>query len=132
MASASSEEGSHFSPDKAIDGDRESRWSSAHQDKAWFALDLGAMTRIDSVWLYWEHAYAEKYKLQVSNDGENWTTIVTVSDSDGDVDVLDGLAATTQYVRLECIERGRPIYGNSLLEFEVRGSQESTCLMAQS
>jgi hypothetical protein len=128
-ASASTIEGSHWIPDKAIDGDMISRWSSAFTDDAWFAVDLGAMTRIDHVWLYWEYAYPEKYELQVKDSLEDdWTTIVEINNSDGEVDVLDNLSAETQYVRLLCIERARGYYGNSLFAFEVRGTQVEACL----
>jgi hypothetical protein len=130
IASASSEEGSHFSPDKAIDGDGKSRWSSAFTDDEWFALDLGHPTRIDAVWITWENAYPRKYMLQVAESlSGTWTTIVEEDNSDGETDILDGQQTVTQYVQILCIERARDCYGNSMWDFEVRGTQDQACLM---
>jgi hypothetical protein len=90
-------------------------------------VDLGAPTHITSVSLFWETAYAGSYELQVADSlAGPWTTIVAITDSDGDVDVLDGLDEVTQYVRLLCLVRAsnrvlHTLYGASLWEFEVFG-----------
>jgi hypothetical protein len=142
-ASASTEEGSRFSPDKAIDGNMWSRWSSKFNDDEWFVVDFGVMTRIDSVWLNWQEAYTESYELQISDslDGP-WTTIDFIKgsdglrvgdiDSDGNVDALVlGLSApVTQYVRLQLNERATG-WGNSLWEFQVRGTQDPRCVQTE-
>jgi hypothetical protein len=126
-ASASSEESSHKGPEKAIDGDMSTRWSSKFNDGEWFAVDLGKPTLVYSVWLFWERAYAGSYELQTANslDGP-WTQLVLESESDGETDILDGLHVVTQYMRLLSLDRATR-YGNSLWEFEVRGTQEEVC-----
>jgi hypothetical protein len=132
QASASSEERSDLSADLAIDGDDTTRWSSTHDDIAWLdgewiTVDLGALNHISSVSLFWETAYAGSYDLQVADNlAGPWTTIVAITDSDGDVDVLDGLDEVTQYVRLLCRVRASnraltTLYGCSLWEIELFG-----------
>jgi hypothetical protein len=132
-AKASSQENNNLKAEKAIDGNFHTRWSSEWTDDEWFVVDLGAPMLLSAVKLHWENAYATNYELQVPVvaiggledqsiiDAATWTTIVAITDSDGDVDVLDGLTATTQYVRLLCTQRARG-YGNSLYEFEVHGT----------
>jgi cysteine-rich repeat protein len=129
IASASSMEGSNWSPDKAIDGDFQSRWSSAFTDDEWLAVDLGAPTLIYAVWVHWEDAFAEDYDLQVADSLSGpWRTVVEMRDSDGHVDILDGLEELTQYFRVLCLERARDNYGNSIWELEVHGTQDPICL----
>jgi hypothetical protein len=100
----------------------------AFEDGEWFAVDLGAPTLIYAVWLFWETAYAGSYDLQVADSlGGTWTTIVAITDSDGDIDVLDGLDLVTQYVRILSSDRATR-YGNSMWEFQVRGTQVAACL----
>jgi hypothetical protein len=129
---ASSEESSRFGPKNAIDGDFSTRWSSRFADNESIAVDLGELTLVYSVWLFWERAYAGSYNLQAGDslDGP-WTTIAVIVDSDGEVDILDGLYAVTQYVRLLCTERATD-FGNSLWEFEVRGTQDPVCAIPAS
>jgi hypothetical protein len=127
-AVASSQENSHKGPEKAIDGDFSTRWSSQFQDNEWLALDLGALTRVESVLLYWERAYATSYKLQTGESLNGpWTTVGTIEDSDGELDIVENLDVVTQYMRLLSEERATR-YGNSLYEFQVRGSQDPRCI----
>jgi mannan endo-1,4-beta-mannosidase len=133
QASASSEEGPNFSPDKAVDGNPETRWSSTHDDiewldGEWIALDLGAPTLISSVKLHWERSYASSYDLQVADSLSGpWRTIVGITDSDGGLDVHVGLDEVARYVRLLCLvrvptrNRFLTLYGCSVWEFEVFG-----------
>jgi hypothetical protein len=90
-------------------------------------LDLGAATQINTVTLYWENAYAVEYDLQVADSLVGpWTTLIAITLSDGDVDILDGFDVVTQYVRILGHVRGAhrvltAIYGASLWEIEILG-----------
>jgi hypothetical protein len=130
-AFASSSEGSHWGPENAIDGDRSTRWSSEFEDDEWLTVDLGEMTLVYSVWLFWERAYAGSYNLEAGHSESGpWTTIFETTESDGDVDIIqdlgEGHGVQTQYLRLLSTSRATR-YGNSLWEFEVRGTQDNSC-----
>jgi beta-glucosidase len=131
-ASASSEERWDVSADKAIDEDMDTRWSSEFNEGESIIFDLGALTLIDSVWLFWERAYAVGYELQAgeseSQDGL-WSTIVTITDSDGGVDIIGGFAqpVVARYLRILSAVKKSKNYGISLTEFEVHGNQEEGC-----
>jgi hypothetical protein len=130
-ATASSKENDHKGPEKAIDLDAMSRWSSEFNDDQWLVVDLMELTLITSVWLRWEHAYAKHYKVQVADleFPEQWNTIVEVMEGEGG-SVIHGAftPVVAQRVRILCEERAMTRYGNSLWEVQVRGNQEEDCL----
>ncbi|MEW9515499.1 family 20 glycosylhydrolase [Streptomyces tubercidicus] len=114
----SSTETPEFPGGNAVDGDYGTRWSSAHTDSEWIQVDLGSTKRIDRVTLNWEAAFGKGYKIQVSDDGTNWTTVYTTTTGDGGVDDLTGLSGSGRYVRVLGTERATT-FGYSLHEFEV-------------
>ncbi|GAB3646120.1 discoidin domain-containing protein [Glycomyces tarimensis] len=115
-ASTFQEWGGH-TPDQATDGDLSTRWASEWADPQWIQVDLGQRTEFDAVQLVWETSYASAYEIQVSDDGQDWTTIHQTSDGDGGADTItDGGAG--RYVRVLGTERGTE-WGYSLFEFGV-------------
>ncbi|MFI9796770.1 discoidin domain-containing protein [Streptomyces sp. NPDC052302] len=80
-ATASSEEGGGSRAANAVDGDPNTRWSSAYEDEQSIQVDLGASVRFDRVVILWEQAYARTYTVQVSDDGEDWTDVKSVDNS---------------------------------------------------
>lgn len=85
--------------------------------KQYFTVDLGQEYSLTSIELNWETAFASGYSIEVSNDSENWTTVVSVQDGDGETD-SHTLANTSRYVRIYFQERGT-IYAYSLYEFKI-------------
>ncbi|MCP9999374.1 discoidin domain-containing protein [Streptomyces werraensis] len=79
-ATASTEE-----PDKpashATDGDPNTRWSSAYEDHQWIQVDLGSPRSFDRIAVLWETAYPKTYVVQVSDDGDDWTDVTSVSNT---------------------------------------------------
>ena len=60
-AKASSCESSELGPEKAVDGNLQTRWASEFSDPQWFVVDLGERKTVESVILHWDAAYAEIY-----------------------------------------------------------------------
>jgi hypothetical protein len=79
-ATASTEESGHPAS-HATDGDAGTRWSSAYEDHQWIRVDLGSPRSFDRVAVVWESAYPKTYVIQVSDDGENWTDVKSVSNA---------------------------------------------------
>ncbi|MDD5680363.1 MAG: discoidin domain-containing protein, partial [Candidatus Omnitrophica bacterium] len=120
-ASASSvEPSSGYTPDKAVDGNINTRWSSEASDIQWLCVDLGGVHSIGRVVIRWENAYAAAYEIQVSNDAANWTTVYSTSSGAPYTNFiyLDGIAARGRYIRLYCTQRATS-RGYSLYEFKV-------------
>ncbi|MEU0144707.1 discoidin domain-containing protein [Streptomyces sp. NPDC006288] len=101
----------------AVDGSFDTRWASDWSDQQWIQVDLGARTPFDHVQLAWEAAYAKGYTLQTSDNGQDWTTVRTVTDGNGGIDDLD-VTGEARYVRVSTSVRGTP-WGYSLYEFGV-------------
>lgn len=101
----------------AVDGKLDTRWASDWSDPQWVQVDLGASTSFKHVQLVWDPAYAKAYDIQTSDDGQNWTTVKSVTDGNGNTDDLD-VSGTGRYVRMQGTARGSG-YGYSLYEFGV-------------
>ncbi|WP_326789729.1 discoidin domain-containing protein [Streptomyces sp. NBC_00151] len=101
----------------AVDGNLNTRWASDWSDPQWLRVDLGTRTSFRHVQLVWETSYARAYTVQTSDDGQNWTTVRTVTDGNGGVDDLD-VTGAGRYVRVNGTARGTG-WGYSLYEFGV-------------
>ena len=106
----------------AVDGDLNTRWSSAFTDASCLTIDLGETYNITQVVLNWEAAFGESYDLQVSDDLSTWTTIHTTANGVGGIETID-VAGAGRYVRFSGIARGTP-WGYSLWELEIYGDQD--------
>ncbi|HEY1703975.1 MAG TPA: discoidin domain-containing protein [Trebonia sp.] len=80
-ATASSVDNSSDGPQNAVDGNPDTRWSSAYEDNQWIQVDFGAPVSFDQVVITWEQAYALNYVIQVSDDGTTWTDVLSVSNT---------------------------------------------------
>jgi hypothetical protein len=65
----------------ATDGNPGTRWSSEYKDDQWIQVDLGSSRRFDRVTIVWEQAYPKTYVIQVSDDGDAWTDVKSVSNT---------------------------------------------------
>ncbi|MEA3306059.1 MAG: discoidin domain-containing protein, partial [Candidatus Omnitrophota bacterium] len=118
-ATASSSEYPDLGPEKAIDGDYNTRWSSNHNHNEWLCIDFGAAKTFSTVVLNWEAAYGKSYELQISDDAQNWTTIYTEDNSDGGTDSIAVGEQTVRYLKMQGIQRATD-WGYSLWEFSVQ------------
>lgn len=118
------------SPQKAVDGDYHSFWTSAKNDNEWIYVDLGQVYSISRVNLLWGwKIHAQNYSIDValSNPEEpnSWTTVY--SETDHPYITWEAtyriMFATTpaRYVRIHAIKRaGRQTWGGyQLAAFEV-------------
>lgn len=123
-AEASSVEGGspNLQPEKAVDGFPATRWASDYTNNSWFQVDLGEAKEFDTVRIHWEFARAKTYKLLVSDDKQNWTSVV--KDNDGMITARDGKETVhfepvkARYVKFQGLERNTD-YGYSFYEFGV-------------
>ncbi|MBN1412386.1 MAG: discoidin domain-containing protein [Spirochaetales bacterium] len=123
-AVASSVESDTLGPENTIDGNKKSRWSTDWQndenpDVGWIYVDLGSKTPIKTVQLTWEAAFGKVYNIQVSDDAENWNTVLEVSNGKEGKNTYEIPAGTEgRYVKIDGVQRGTS-WGYSLFEFEV-------------
>ncbi len=122
---ASTEQGGNVAGN-AVDGNAGSRWESVHNkdDAEWIVVDLGDTYAIDSFKIVWENAAAKNYKLQVSDNGNNWTDVYTVTDGkSGETRTGSFNTTRAKFIRVYGTEKTMPIYGYSLYELEVYGER---------
>jgi beta-glucosidase len=117
-ALASSVENAGHPAAAAFDGDLATRWSSQFSDPQWIQVDLGAQRSVCELTLSWEAAYAKGFQIQISADGQTWTTIYATTAGTGGTQLIS-LDATGRYVRMYGTVRGTG-YGYSLREFAVK------------
>ncbi len=108
---------------EAIDGNDGSRWESAFSDPQWFIVDLGQRRIFNTVQIRWQTAYSRTFTIDVSNDGETWTTKKVESNYTGggenvEYEVSFGENVTARYVRLHSTARDTQ-WGNSFYSFRV-------------
>ncbi len=120
--SASSQENGGTAAGNAVDGDGGTRWSSAFSDPQWIRVDLGSPAVLSRVELAWEAAHAKSYRIELSADGNTWTTAYSTTTSAGGNETLT-ISGEARYVRLTGTERATG-YGYSLWEFKVFGTRD--------
>jgi hypothetical protein len=114
---SSSREGDPYPPENAVDGNLDTRWSSAFSDPQWLSVDLGSVQPVCKVVLNWEAAYARAFQVQVSNDASTWTSIFSTTTGTGGVQTLS-VSGSGRYVRMLGTQRATQ-YGYSLWELSV-------------
>jgi hypothetical protein len=100
------------------DGKSDTRWAAAVADNEWIYIDLGSVQSIGGVRLDWEASYGKAYKLQVSNDAQNWREVYKTNEGIGGPEEITFPEVDARYVRLFGIERGW-WFGYSLWSFDV-------------
>ncbi|MGG4343467.1 DUF4855 domain-containing protein [Paenibacillus lautus] len=123
-AEASSVEGGspNLQPEKAVDGFPATRWASDYTNNSWVQVDLGEVKEFDTVRIHWEYARAKTYKLLVSDDKQNWTSVI--KNNEGIITARDGKETLhfepvkARYVKFQGLERNTD-YGYSFYEFGV-------------
>ncbi len=106
------------SPDAAVDGRADTRWSSEFSDPQWIAVDLGKPEKISRIVLDWENAFAKAYTIEVSLDGKAWKDVYRMADGKGGSEEIKFTPAEARWVRLTGTKRATQ-YGYSLWELKV-------------
>ncbi len=104
-------------PKAVVDGNLLTRWSSGYNDGQWISFDFGMPKVISKIVIYWEAAYAVDYDILISNDNDNWETLLSLKEQDGGSDELQFSQVKTRYVKLIGKRRFNPTWGISLWEF---------------
>ncbi len=122
--SVSSTGGSAYTGTNAVDGSTSTRWASQKNiDPAWIYVDLGAVAAVSQVKLTWDLSCAKAYRVELSTNATQWSTVYETTTGDGGVDDL-AVGGNARYVRVFGTTRCRTgsAYGYSLQEFQVYGT----------
>jgi type 1 glutamine amidotransferase len=116
----SSVESGTYAGANAVDGNANTRWSSAFADPQSISVDLGAVHHISRVRLTWEAAYGRAYRIETSSNNSTWQSVFTTTSGDGGTDDIS-VSADARYVRVTGTQRGTQ-WGYSLWELSVLGT----------
>ncbi|MBN2485598.1 MAG: discoidin domain-containing protein [Bacteroidales bacterium] len=103
----------------AVDGNSDTRWSSAFSDPQWITIDLGASYSLTQIIINWETAFARDYQVQLSTNNSTWTTAYSTTNSTGGKQTHN-ITGSARYVRIYCTARATA-WGCSLWEIEIYG-----------
>lgn len=106
-------------PALALDGDLDTRWESEYTETSWFTVDLGKAKKVNGVNIWWEGAYAKKYEIEISLDGESFTKILDVEIHKEGLESSVFEETDARYVRINCLEKYYPIFGYSIREINI-------------
>lgn len=117
----SDSETSDFPGTKVNDGDLESRWSSGNveEDDQWVQLKFSEAKVFNTIKIYWERSAGKEYKVQISDDGSQWSDIADVTDGEpSQVRTFTFAPVTAQYVRVY-ITKNFPDIWNCVSIYEI-------------
>ena len=133
---------SGFGAEKAVDGDKSSRWATEFGEHAatnhWIDVDLGAQSTISSFNIHFENPKdgnalqrVRKFKIEGSLNGSSYALIHNSADKPEGFGVDEVVTLDTpvqyRYVRLTVEKLRDGAYPSiSVAEFEVMGTQEKT------
>lgn len=83
-------------------------------------LDLGRNVAVEAFRIFWENAYARKYRIELSEDGRTWFAVHEKSDGRGGTEEIVRVNRRARYARLVGLQRATE-WGYSLWAFEVYG-----------
>jgi hypothetical protein len=123
MVTASGYVNAAESPDKAKDGNTTtSKWCDNMNHDKWLQYDFGSGRTIKKIVLNWEDWDKNtKYKIQTSNDGNNWTDCIVETINDADPRSYDVNLSNIRYVRF-FVAQSDDTDAVRLMEFEVWGN----------
>lgn len=119
-ATALSTEASAYAARNVNDGDTRTRWSSEFYDPNGIEIYLNGNFVISRVRLKWDLAYSREYKIEVSEDGQNYQVVYQTLTGGGGAEEINFAPTIGRYVRLYS-SKAATSYGVSLKEFEVYG-----------
>ena len=115
---SSGQQGEHRA-ELAFDDNIATRWQGSAEDNQWLAVDLGGPQKIGRVHFGLGNRLRLEYRIEVSDDGQNWRPVYETSQSQGGEEDITFAPVEARYVRMFAVKRGTK-FGASLEDFEVR------------
>ena len=105
-----------------VDGLLTTRWiAETNNAEEYVGVDLGKLYAVSSVALKWDGAYASEYDIQVSTEGENYSTVKSVKAIRNEtLEIIFDKVVDARYVRVLCKKAGTE-WNNSICEMGVFG-----------
>lgn len=112
-------------PNRITDGNQGNSWNSDPAEPEWIYVDLGIVSKICAIAIFWGDNYAVNYDIDISDDAENWSNLMSITDNTIDEALFEDLDENGRYLRLNCLLRADTMTGFSLRELEIYGLIEA-------
>ncbi|MFN5745869.1 MAG: discoidin domain-containing protein [Methylococcaceae bacterium] len=89
-------------PRAAFDQSYSTQWISAREEAPWLNIDLGKPVTLGGLEIYWGRQFTERYGIDASSDGENWTPLCATHHSEGGQNVFAFPPAEVRFLRWRC------------------------------
>jgi hypothetical protein len=98
-----------YEPEHVLDQDVRTSWRSGRlAADQWLLIDFGKPREYGGLVIDWDpDDYATTYHVQVSNDGEQWTTAYECATGNGGRDYIYMPDAESRYIRLDLVQSSR-------------------------
>ena len=112
-------------PNRITDGNSNNAWTSATAEPEWIYVDLGIVSKVCAIAIFWGDNYAVDFDIDISEDAENWTTLFSITDNSIEEALYEDLDESGRYLRLNCFVRADTLSGFALQELEIYGLIEA-------
>ena len=126
---SSCQEPEGYEPERAVDGNMSTRWSSSFSDPQWLEIDLGKTLQLVGLTIHWEAAYGKIYDILLSEDGKDWKEVYTATDGDGSIDDIYFKKTLARFLKILGKERGTA-WGYSIYEVSIKEPGEEPVISA--
>lgn len=114
------------SPNNIVDNNSDTKWISEKADTQWVVIDLGIPYDLCAVLIEWDNFfYATDFRIELSNDNENWETAMSFEDNSLTEIFLDDTDWEVQYFRIFTWGRSIPTEAYHLRGVSLFGTLEA-------
>ena len=117
-------------PRLAIDDNYATVWISKPSKKPWLEIDLGEVTALGGLEVYWGRQAAGNYRFESSLDGKAWTHLCRTRHGEGGQDVFAFPPAAARFVRWTC-DNPEPERGQEIVEINLYGPADAASVLEE-
>jgi len=117
-------------PRLAIDDNYATTWILKPSKKPWLEIDLGEVTTLGGLEVYWGKQAAGVYGFESSLDGKTWAHLCRTRHGEGGQDVFAFPPAAARFVRWTC-DNPEPERGQEIVQINLYGSTDAAAVLEE-
>ena len=117
-------------PRLAIDDNYATTWILKPSKKPWLEIDLGEVTTLGGLEVYWGKQAAGAYGFESSLDGKTWAHLCRTRHGEGGQDVFAFPPAAARFVRWTC-DNPEPERGQEIVQINLYGPADAASVLEE-
>ena len=117
-------------PRLAIDDNYATTWILKPSKKPWLEVDLGEVTTLGGLEVYWGKQAAGAYGFESSLDGKTWAHLCRTRHGEGGQDVFAFPPAAARFVRWTC-DNPEPERGQEIVQINLYGPADAASVLEE-